>query len=144
MHHRWQSNQWCQHTVPNETVDRLSRGFIQTVSQHSRSNQIRPSKTTAKTAVSTYRQAQKRASTLSSLTDICQPHYCVELPRLPDMQVHKFTPCLVSLFMSPYLWLQGLLAPTPHSLPTVCKGGESEDCEGRGGEAKRGGKRRTG
>lgn len=47
---------------------------------------------------------------------------------LPDRQVHKFTLCSVSLFMSPYMWLQGLLVPTPHSL--------QQSAERKGREAK--------
>lgn len=49
---------------------------------------------------------------------------------LPDEQVHKFTPCSASLFTSPYMWLQGLLVPTPHSLQQSAERGK------RGGRKK--------
>lgn len=49
---------------------------------------------------------------------------------LPDREVHKFTPCSVSLCTSPYLWLQGLLVLTPHapqqSAERTWRGGEAE------------------
>lgn len=65
--------------------------------------------------VSTYRHQAMHLSVPCALRCTSVQSYC-RSHSLPDRQVHKFTPCSASLFTSPYMWLQGLLVPTPHSL----------------------------
>lgn len=87
-------------------------------------------------------QRQTKTQSFQSDVHLSVPHtlqcttvqsYCCS-PSLPDRQVHKFTPCSVSLFTSPYSWLQGLLVPTPHSLQQSAQRGDRRG--GKGGRKK--------
>lgn len=143
MHYCWEFKQQCQQAAANEqcqgTMHCLSCGSF-TVPKDSHSNQLCPPKTTAQTLLCPPTGRPRHQA--SSLTCICQClvvssallHRATAAHSLPDRQVHKFIPCSVSLITSPYLWLQGLLVPTPHSLHQSAERGERRG--GKGGRKK--------
>lgn len=97
-------NQWLKthskQTVSWQDILRLSCAYLQTYTK--------PSVTRA--------SATNPQST--SVLSYCSSHL------LPDGQVHKFTPCSVSVYTSAYMLPQGFVVPTSRSLQQSAERGE--------------------
>lgn len=57
------------------------------------------------------------------------PHVQSYCQSLHDRQVHKFTPCFISLITSSYMWLQGLIVPTPYSVQPSAEMGKGKEAK---------------
>lgn len=112
----------CQQAGPNEQRQEQSCVWVE-LHSHSPSRLSftpRPLRPTAHTLL---------CPPAPALTCVCQWLVC--RASAADRQVHKFTPCSVSLFTSAYMWLQGLLVPTPLSVQPSAESGEEGRKRGR-------------